>query len=359
MAMQRQEPTIEALPITSELMLPDVQKTEGQLRAIRAFQEACQRHLIDGMDFGVIPGTGKPTLLKPGAEKIVRLLGLADEYVVQSEKNWDKPLFAFQVTCLLRHLGSGQLVATGVGECNSMEARYRWRQANRRCPECDAEAIIKGKVEYGGGWLCFGKRGGCGAKFADGSSVIEGQQTGRVENDDIFSQVNTILKMAKKRAMVDAALSVGRLSNIFTQDIEDMAPANDPSIDEPPQANTPQQRRPSNGGRRGQSAQQQGESHSYNADGEREFAHVGAFLTAAMQDLGMPRDRVLAVLGVEAPAGIGNLTAAWVVLREGGAGAPKQDEQTNADSSEKRDEGEQEPETQYTEKGLPHRPVGE
>ena len=102
-----------------------------------------------------------------------------------------------------------------------------------------------------------------------------------------------------------------------------------------------------------------GAPQSYNADGEREFAHVGAFLTAAMQDLGMPRDRVLAVLGVEAPAGIGNLSAAWALLSEGGTDAPNQDEQTDADSSEERDEGEQEPETQYTEKGLPHRPVGE
>jgi hypothetical protein len=34
------------------------------------------------------------------------------------------------------------------------------------CPSCGVVgAIIKGKPEYGGGWLCFGKKGGCGAKF--------------------------------------------------------------------------------------------------------------------------------------------------------------------------------------------------
>ncbi|MCK7475628.1 MAG: hypothetical protein MZV49_24095 [Rhodopseudomonas palustris] len=43
----------------------------------------------------------------------------------------------------------------------------------------------------------------------------------RFPNEEIYTQVNTVLKMAKKRAQVDAALSVGRLSNIFTQDIED------------------------------------------------------------------------------------------------------------------------------------------
>ena len=44
----------------------------------------------------------------------------------------------------------------------------------------------------------------------------------RIENDEIFSQRNTLLKMAKKRALVDAALSAGRLSDMFTQDMEDI-----------------------------------------------------------------------------------------------------------------------------------------
>jgi len=102
------------------------------------------------------------------------------------------------------------VVSEGLGECNSMESKYRWRDSKRRCPSCRAEAIIKGKAEYGGGWLCFTKKGGCGAKFLDGDESIEGQTTGQVANDDIYSQVNTILKMAKKRALVDAALSAGR-----------------------------------------------------------------------------------------------------------------------------------------------------
>ena len=35
------------------------------------------------------------------------------------------------------------------------------------CPACGAAAIIKGKEEYGGGWLCFKAKGGCGTKFAE------------------------------------------------------------------------------------------------------------------------------------------------------------------------------------------------
>ena len=121
-----------------------------------------------------------------------------------------------------------------------MEARYRWRQAKRICPSCGAEAITKGKEEYGGGWICFKRQDGCGAKFGDGDPSITNQQAGRDENEDIYFQVNTILKMAKKRAMVDAALSAGRLSDVFTQDMEDLprpaAPEAAPA--EPP----PQQR---------------------------------------------------------------------------------------------------------------------
>ena len=42
------------------------------------------------------------------------------------------------------------------------------RQADQRvCPKCEKPAIIKGKTEFGGGWLCFKKKGGCGAKFTD------------------------------------------------------------------------------------------------------------------------------------------------------------------------------------------------
>ena len=213
---------MELMPSHTDLELPSPEQTEGQLKAILAFQEACHRHLVDEIDYGIIPGTSKPTLLKPGGEKILKILGLADEYEIESEKDWDRPLFSFQVTCHLRHIATGRIIATGVGECNSMEGRFRWRQGQRKCPRCDSEAIIKERKEYGGDWLCYKKKGGCGAKFPPGSAVIEEQEVGRVENDDICSQVNTILKVGKKRSMIDAALSAGRLSNIFTQDIEYM-----------------------------------------------------------------------------------------------------------------------------------------
>ena len=45
----------------------------------------------------------------------------------------------------------------------------------------------------------------------------------RIENIEIFNYVNTILKMAKKRAFVDAILQVASLSEMFTQDLEDLS----------------------------------------------------------------------------------------------------------------------------------------
>ncbi|WP_418719751.1 hypothetical protein [Bilophila wadsworthia] len=44
---------------------------------------------------------------------------------------------------------------------------------------------------------------------------------GRVEHDNPADYYNTCLKMAKKRALVDAVLTCTAASDIFTQDIED------------------------------------------------------------------------------------------------------------------------------------------
>ena len=44
----------------------------------------------------------------------------------------------------------------------------------------------------------------------------------RIDNDDPYTLANTVLKMAKKRAQIDAVLTVASLSEIFTQDMEDL-----------------------------------------------------------------------------------------------------------------------------------------
>ncbi len=246
------EPTTDIALSNHDFTLPGRSHVQATLQQVEEFRALVHSELREGPDYGTIPGTSKPTLLKPGAEKIAKLLGLADTYeITDKTAEWEMGLFQYEVRCSLVSIRTGQIVAQGVGECNSYESKYRYREAKRKCPECGVEAIIKGKVEYGGGWVCFGKIGGCGAKWVDGAFVIESQKIGHVLNEDPADQVNTILKMAKKRSLIDASLSVGSLSNLFAQDLEDMpsppqatqAPqagaASSPAQTPPPQAASP------------------------------------------------------------------------------------------------------------------------
>ena len=191
-----------ALALRDEGMeLPDRATVERRLVGLREFQKLVQSQMVKDHDYGVIPGTQKPTLLKPGAEKLIKLMSLADTYEIERTEDWDKGFFAYTVRCLLTHMGSAVLVSSGLGECNSMETKYRWRWVfSRDLPPMDAahkEHLIQRPTRNGGTQY-------------------------RLPNDEIYSQVNTILKMAKKRALVDAALSAGRLSDLFTQDLEDL-----------------------------------------------------------------------------------------------------------------------------------------
>ncbi len=202
----------------------DIEQAVNRFRTLVRFVESVMR---EGIDYGTIPGTGKPTLYKPGAEKLCTLFGLTCRFrLLKSIEDWTgeqfdgEPLFYYLYRCQL-HRGD-LLVAEADGSCNSRESKYRWRYADRVCPFCDQATIIKGKEDYGGGWLCWRKKGGCGAKFAEGDLVIEDQVVGRILNEDIASQVNTIQKMAQKRSLVAATLIAVNASEFFTQDIEDL-----------------------------------------------------------------------------------------------------------------------------------------
>ena len=122
--------------------------------------------LISGVDYGVIPHCNKPTLLKSGAEKIINYLGLiARTEVVNRVEDYNTAFFSYECKVFLIDY-NGVVKGEGVGICNSREGRYA-------------------------------------------------KQNG-------YAVQNTVLKMTKKRALVDAALNVGNLSARFTQDVEDM-----------------------------------------------------------------------------------------------------------------------------------------
>jgi hypothetical protein len=199
----------------------DIDTALARRGAMVKFVEAI---LVKDTDFGVIPGTGtKATLLKPGAEKLTTFFGLSKRFViVEKVEDWTgkahdgEAFFYYLYRCQLWR--GDLLVAESDGSCNSFESKYRWRKSERICPDCGQPAIIKGKAEYGGGWLCYKAKGGCGAKFRDGEQQIESQQVGQVANPDIASQVNTIQKMAQKRALIAATLLAVNASEFFTQD---------------------------------------------------------------------------------------------------------------------------------------------
>jgi hypothetical protein len=200
---------------------------ESAVERYNAVTEFVSRVLRRDVDYGVIPGTDKRTLLKPGAEKLTTFFGLSTRFeLLERIEDWTgehhggEPFFYYLYRCRL--MRGDAAIAEGDGSCNSRETKYRWRESQRACPACAAAAIIKGREEYGGGWVCFKKKGGCGAKYPDGDQSIESQQTGRVFNPDIADQVNTIQKMAQKRSLVGAVLLAVNASEFFTQDVEDL-----------------------------------------------------------------------------------------------------------------------------------------
>ena len=176
------------------------------------------------VDFGIIPGTDKPTLLKPGAEKLTTLFGLTKRFeVISSTEDWTgkdhngEPFFNYLYRCSLYR--ADLLIAEADGSCNSFESKYRYRKAERICTECGQANIRKSKNNPG--WYCWTKTGGCGANFPAGDVNIESQEVGRIPNPDVCDQVNTFQKMAQKRALVAATLLAVNASEFFTQDMED------------------------------------------------------------------------------------------------------------------------------------------
>ena len=137
-------------------------------RRVAMLKEFVREHMVEGEDYGVIPGaSNKPTLFKPGAEKLNAIFGLAPLVEITSRvEDWDAGFAAYEVKVTLLNKRTNNVEAEGIGSCNSRERRYK--------------------------------------------------------NQDAANVANTLLKMAKKRALIDATLSATRASGMFTQDLEDI-----------------------------------------------------------------------------------------------------------------------------------------
>lgn len=200
---------------------PDELSIDQMVAQVQKIQQVMDRVMQKDEHYGIIPGTKKPTLLKPGAEKLCLAFRLDPQY--ESTETYDGLHLTVKSHCTLYHITTGIRLGSGEGSCSTKESKYAYRRAGRTCPACGKEdTIIRGKAEYGGGWICFAKKDGCGGKFKDGDPSIEAQITGRVPNEDVADAYNTVLKMANKRSLIAAVLNVTAASDCFTQDLEEM-----------------------------------------------------------------------------------------------------------------------------------------
>lgn len=153
-----------------------------------------QTTLKRGTDFGVIPGTKQPSLFKAGAQKIANAFGLLQHFTVESaieDIKGDTPVFFYRVRCDLVKIaqdGTEYIFTSGHGSANTLEKR-------------------------------------------NGRNLA-------------WDSANATLKMAEKRALTAAVLSVSGLSDMFTQDMENEDFMNqEVSIDNPDDVITPKQRK--------------------------------------------------------------------------------------------------------------------
>ena len=176
--------------------------TEQMLAQRSAIVEAMTTVMRKEIDFGTIPGTPKPTLYKPGSEKILAMFNLAATPTAEDLSTPDCIRYRVHVT--ITHAPSGIILGTGIGEASSAESKYQWRSV-----VCDEEWNETPKDR---------RR----TKWKEGHSGPYAMRQVRAEMEDV---ANTVLKMAKKRAQVDAVLTVTAASDLFAQDIEDLIDA--------------------------------------------------------------------------------------------------------------------------------------
>jgi hypothetical protein len=175
----------------------DRSASAAEIRAqVNLIQEVMKAVMKDGVHYGTIPGTDKPTLYKPGAEKVLMTFRIAAQHVIEDLSSHDE--IRYRVTVRGVSQASGVTLGEGVGECSSNEEKYKWR---RPVHENEYKAAPEDRRRE---------------KFQRNGDVW---QQVRTEPSDV---ANTILKMAHKRGLVAMTLVVTGASDVFTQDIEDL-----------------------------------------------------------------------------------------------------------------------------------------
>lgn len=168
---------------------------------VNVIQQVMNQVMKKDTHFGIIPGTQTPSLYKPGAEKIMATFRLSADPEITDMSDDDQIRYQVKVRLVSP---SGVFVGAGIGECSSNEEKYKWRRAVCQ-EEFDETDVSRRREKWCKGW----------------NNPNYKQQQIRTEPADL---ANTILKMAKKRALIDAVLTATAASDCFTQDIEDLPP---------------------------------------------------------------------------------------------------------------------------------------
>lgn len=164
--------------------------------------------LREGTDYGTIPGTPKPSLWKPGAEKLLQWFGFGHEIEkAETERNDDGSRLGVTYRCTVtKEMLDGRKVTVATCEgyagydedsffitadaarAKAEASERKWARKDGRAPKPEK---WEGAAEYRAPW-------------------------------------NSVIKMAQKRSLVGAALQATSASTLFTQDLEDMGGPADP-----------------------------------------------------------------------------------------------------------------------------------
>jgi hypothetical protein len=177
---------------------------KGHIEQRNKIMEVMRQVMKQDVHYGTIPGTQKPTLLKPGAERLCMTFGIsagADNAHMVEDLSEDGA-YRYRVTIPFYSRATGVFLGFGIGECSTNEEKYKWRSA-----VCDQEYLDTDETERRIKW----KKDRSGRAFA-----VKQVRTNAAD------LANTALKIAKKRAFVDGPMSITGASEVFTQDVEDL-----------------------------------------------------------------------------------------------------------------------------------------
>jgi len=191
-------------PIMAAYTLPNQAQITEYETFLTNYDAFVDRVLKNGTDYGVIPGVDKPSLFKPGAEKLEKLFFLRHkkDCVLKEVHEGGKFIrYTYRTSVFNKN---GQLVATCEGTCNSHEKKYRIQTVYEN--QATEEQKATGRLEE--------RMGRNNTKY----------KVYVVEKPDFYDVENTIMKMAQKRSYVGAILEATNSSSRFTADAEDTVP---------------------------------------------------------------------------------------------------------------------------------------